>query len=145
MFGLSTAKLIAGAVAIAAFLSLVGLAYSWKSRMESRGVELTTICVATRAAADNPKMNCKAVPEQVKLLGQAVTDLKKGITDRNVAIAAQKAEDDREKAQAVAARNRAQKRATAAETAASRYLASSRQPVPAGACEPSATVKGTWQ
>jgi hypothetical protein len=49
--GLSTAKLIGLAIAVAAILSFVLLAFHWKHQAADRGEKLAVICQATRDAS----------------------------------------------------------------------------------------------
>ncbi|MDB5584330.1 MAG: hypothetical protein JWR80_9506 [Bradyrhizobium sp.] len=73
---LSTAKLIALAVAAAAILSFMLLAFHWKSAMEDRGQQLVLACDATRKAANRPKLDCKQTPQQIQFLGDALDAVK---------------------------------------------------------------------
>jgi hypothetical protein len=149
MFGFSTVKLIALAVAAAAILSFVLLALHWKSAMEDRGAQLATICTATRLAADNPKMDCKLAPQQIGLMGQAIADDKAAIAKQNTAVNALATESARQKAEGAAAVSKAQGRAQSAEATASRLAASARAggavAGPTAACKPSKALAGAWQ
>lgn len=143
MFGFSTVKLIGAAIAAAAVLSFVLLALHWKSTMTSRGAELATICAATRTAADNPKMDCKLIPQEVALLGQSMATLKAGVADQNAKIAAFGQQTTQEQADSAKASQMAQERAGKAQATSTRLDASSRA---GGApCEPSKALKGSWR
>jgi hypothetical protein len=147
MFGLSTVKLIGLAIAAAAILSFVLLAFHWKHQAADRKEQLATICAATRTVAANPKLACKAVPQQITLLGQAITDLKAGIAKQNAAIDAMGKESARQQADAAKAAQDARERARGAEATAERLRASahSTQRLPGGVCEPSKAVQETWR
>jgi hypothetical protein len=149
MFGFSTVKLIALAVAAAAILSFVLLALHWKSTMTDRGQQLATICAATRLAADNPKMDCKAVPQQIGLMGTDIANLKAGLDKQNAAVTALGTESDRQKAEAAVAVSKAATRAQGVEGTIERLKASSRASgPPAGSqavCVPSKEVQRDWQ
>jgi hypothetical protein len=69
MFGLSIAKLVGLAIAAAAILSFVTLAFHWKDTMTARGKQLDTICAATRAAANRPKLDCARSADEITFLG----------------------------------------------------------------------------
>jgi len=146
MFGFSTAKLIAFAVAAAAILSFVLLALHWKSTMEDRDAQLATICASVRAAANNPKMGCKAAPQQIGLMGTAIADLKTGIADRNAKIVAQGKETVQWKQIAAEASLKAQGRANEHQKVSAALVTSARSPERlAKPCEPSATLVGAWK
>ena len=143
---LSTAKLIALAVAAAAILSFVLLAFHWRDTMTARGKQLDTICAATRAAADNPKLDCKLVAQQIGLMGKSIADLKTGIAHQNAAVNALAVESDRQKAAAVQASRIAQERARAAEATSARLAASSRSGgAVAKPCLPSPALVDAWK
>jgi hypothetical protein len=59
-----------------AVLLFVGLALHWKSTMTARGEQLATICAATRAAADSPKLPCVQVPQQIAALGATIINVR---------------------------------------------------------------------
>lgn len=143
--GLSTAKLIALAVAAAAILSFVLLAFHWKAQAADRKAELATICQATRDAAGKPKLDCKQVALQIKYLGEAVGTLKGAIRSQNAAVDALGVETARQQAEAAQATKAAEKRASRAESASERLLASARsserQSKP---CEPSKALNDAW-
>jgi hypothetical protein len=75
MFGLSIAKLVGLAIAAAAILSFVTLAFHWKDTMTARGKQLDTICAATRAAANRPKLDCARSADEITFLGDALKDV----------------------------------------------------------------------
>jgi Sec-independent protein translocase protein TatA len=146
MMGLSTAKLIGLAIAAAAILSFVLLAFHWKSQAADRREKLEIICKTTREAADNPKLGCGSVPEQIGALGASVKNLKAGIAAQNAAVNALAAESDRQKAAASQAVLRAATRAHEAESTVERLRASSRSTVaPSAPCKPSRTVEEIWK
>jgi hypothetical protein len=72
MFGFSTVKLIGLAVAAAAILSFVLLAFHWKSAMTERGEKLAVICQTTRTASGVPKLKCGEVAAQIQFMGEAL-------------------------------------------------------------------------
>jgi hypothetical protein len=77
MMGLSTAKLIGGLVAILLVLGLVAERSRWMHRAHTAEAENATVCAAIRAAADNPKMDCKRAAQQVGLMGQSIANRKR--------------------------------------------------------------------
>lgn len=146
MFGFSTAKLIGLAVAAAAILSFVLMAFHWKEQAADRAEKLALICQTTRDAAVNPKLACKDVPVQITLLGKAVTNLKAGIASQNFAINrmadATKAAQDA----AATAQKRASQRVERVEATSTRLSASSRSSVSqAKPCAPSKALTETWR
>jgi hypothetical protein len=146
MFGLSTVKLIGLAIAAAAILSFVTLAFHWKSTMTERGAQLSTICAAIRAAADNPKMDCRAVPQQIGELGKSIANLKAALADQNAKVVALGAETVRQRGLASQAAQEAAQRAKAPARASDSLQASARAPERlTKPCEPSDTLKGAWQ
>jgi len=147
MFKLPSIPMLIGlAIAAAAILSFVLLAFHWKSQAADRKEQLATICAATRTAADNPKLACKAVPQQITLLGQAIADLKAGIAKQNAAIDAMGKESARQQEEAAKAVLSASTRARGAEDTASRLRASARSTAPLrGVCEPSKAVQENWR
>jgi hypothetical protein len=143
MMGLSTAKLIGGLVAILLVLGLVAERSRWMHRAHTAEAENATVCAAIRAAADNPKMDCKRAAQQVGLMGQSIANLKAGIAKQNAAVNALATESDRQKAEAAKAVSSAQGRAREAQATSARLAASSRSGGPA--CEPSKVLKGAWR
>lgn len=143
--GLSTIKLIGIGLAALFLLGLIAERGRWMHRAHSAEAELATICASVRAAADNPKMDCKRAVQQIGLMGQSIADLKTGIAHQNAAVSALATESERQKAEAAQASRKAVTRAHEAEATASRLIASARSNVPSRACEPSKTVKDTWQ
>lgn len=141
--GLSTAKLIGLAIAVAAILSFVLLAFHWKHQAADRGEKLAVICQATRDASGQPKLKCSEVPAQIKFMGEAIGTLTQAIHKQNDAVTAMGAESERQKAEAAKASQAAQKRSTGAQATATRLEASSRAGGPP--CEPSKALKGAWQ
>lgn len=143
---ISAAKLIGfglGALAlIAAFFWFRG---ALNERAELRDWQ-DQVTVATRLAADNPKLAKKDVAQQVGLLGKAISDLKAGIANQNAAINAHAEETKRQQEAATVARKRALQRAERAEATASRLNASSRSSAAtARPCEPSEALTEAWQ
>lgn len=146
MIPVSTAKLIGLAIAAAAILSFVILAFHWKSTMAGRGKELATICAATRAAAENPKLDCKQVPAQIGQLGQSIAALKSAIADQNEAIASLGKHSADQQAAAAQASQVAQNRAGKAQATSGRLTASSRaSDAQAKPCAPSKALTDAWQ
>jgi hypothetical protein len=75
MFGLSITKLIGLAVAAAAILGFVTLAFYWRDTMTARGKQLDTICVNVRLAANRPKLDCTRSADEITFLGDALKDV----------------------------------------------------------------------
>ena len=144
--GLSTAKLIALAIAAAAILSFVALAFHWRDTMTSRGKELGTICAATRAAADNPKLDCKLVAQQIGELGKSVDALKGALASQNAAVNALAAESAREQQNAARASQEAAQRAKRPQQVSDSLAASARAPERSSApCQASKALVGAWK
>jgi len=148
MFGLSSlyVKLIGGLAAALILLSLIAERTRWMHRAHDAEAQVAAACDATKGAAANPKLACKDMPQQIRLLGQAITDLKAGIAKQNAAVTALATESDRQKAEAAVAVSRAQGRAQAAQATSDRLAASSRSGgAVAKPCEPSKALVGAWQ
>lgn len=146
MMGLSTAKLIGSLVAILIVFGLVAERSRWMHRAHSAEAENATVCAAIRAAADNPKMDCKRAAQQVGLMGQSIADLKAGIAHQNTAVNALAAESDRQKAEAAKAVLSARGRAREAQATSDRLAASSRSGgAVAKPCDPSKALEGAWR
>jgi multidrug efflux pump subunit AcrA (membrane-fusion protein) len=146
MFGLSTAKLIAFAIAAAAIIGFVTWSFSLRTRLEHRDAQLAAICAATRTAANQPKLDCKQVPQQIGFLGQTVTALSNALKAQNSAVEAlgQQSADQQQKA--AQASQAAQGRAREAEATSTRLNASSRSgEALAKPCAPSRALKEAWQ
>jgi hypothetical protein len=146
MMGLSTAKLIGGLVAILLVLGLVAERSRWMHRAHTAEAENATVCAAIRAAADNPKMDCKRAAQQVGLMGQSIANLKAGIAKQNAAVNALATESDRQKAEAANAVLSAATRARASQATSDRLAASSRSgEAQAKPCDASKALKGAWR
>jgi sensor histidine kinase YesM len=146
MFGaLSTVKLIGLAIAAAAILSFVTLAFHWKNTMTARGQELEVICKATRVAADRPKLDCKLVTQQISLFGQNIATLKDGIARQNQKISAYEVENKRQQQELDAANKAAAKRVVNVVSVSKRLDASSKEPErQTKPCEPSKALQNIW-
>lgn len=137
--------MIAGGLAILAF---VLLAFHWRNTMTERGQQLATICAATRAAADNPKLDCAQVPSQISELGKSIATLKAALADQNAKVAALGAETARQQADSAEALKRATTRADAALTQSERLKASAAHNASgaaSGACQPSKALTEAWK
>lgn len=148
MFGLSSLymKLIGGLVVALILLGLIADRGRWMHRAHNAEAENATVCAAVRAAADNPRMDCKLAAQQVGLLGQAIANLKAGVVHQNAAVKALSVESDRQKAEAAKAVLSAQGRAREAQATSDRLAASSRSgEAVAKPCEPSKALKGAWR
>lgn len=143
MFGLSYIKLAGLAIAAAAILSFVLLAFHWKSAMTERGEKLAVICQSTRDASGNPKLKCAEVPAQIKFMGEAIGTLTTAIHKQNDAVAAMGTETARQQGESAKASQAVLGRAREAQATSSRLEASSRSGGPA--CEPSKALKGAWR
>jgi hypothetical protein len=149
MFGLSYVKLIAIGVGALAVIGILAMVNGWRVERNHLRDWQTTVLAATRDAAVNPKLATKDVPAQIKLLGQAIADLKAGIAKQNAAVNALAVESDRQKAEASQAVLKALGRAQAAQATSARLMASARSgSAPAGsaaACKPSNALTEAWQ
>jgi hypothetical protein len=140
-------KLIGYGVGALALIGLLLTINGWRVERNRLRAWQTEVVSATRTAADNPKLGKKDVAAQIKLLGQAITDLKAGIAKQNAAIDAMGKESARQQADAAKAAQDARERARGAEATAERLRASahSTQRLPGGVCEPSKAVQETWR
>lgn len=149
MPSLATAKLIGIGVGALAVIALLAMVNGWRVERNHLRDWQTTVLVATRDASGSPKLAAKDVPQQIKLLGQAVADLKAGLAKQTAAVNAQAAEDARQKAEASQAVLKALGRAQAAQATSARLMASARSgSAPAGsaaACKPSKALTEAWQ
>jgi hypothetical protein len=143
MPSIATLKLIGYGVGALAVIALLAMVNGWRVERNHLRDWQTTVVVAARDASGSPKLAAKDVPQQIKLLGQAVIDLKLRIVEQNAAVAALGAESEREKAAAEQAARSAEKRAQGAQATSARLTASSRAGGPP--CEPSKALKGAWQ
>lgn len=142
----STAKLIALAVAAAAILSFVLLAFHWKGQAADRKEKLELICKATRDAADNPKMNCGNVTLQIGELGASVKNTTAALDRQNAAVNALAVANAKAQQDAVKAVSAAAQRAKAAQSVSDRLSASANDPARKKApCAPSETLAGAWR
>lgn len=146
MFGFSTAKLIALAVAAAAILSFVLLAFHWKAQAADRKEKLTIICTATREASDNPKLGCGNVVTQIGAMGVSLKDTKAALARQNAAVADLGAKTTAQQAEAARASVKAQERSKGALVTSARLTASAHSATAvAKPCLPSDALKGAWQ
>lgn len=143
---ISTAKLIGFGVGVIAVLGFVFLALSWRSERNALRDWQAVTLAATRDAVANPKLKARDVPQQVRLLGQAVAGLKSSIARQNAEIDRLDrltAEQQRNAAEAAQA---ARTRAKAADRASGSLIASSRSSERlAKPCEPSEALKEAWR
>lgn len=144
--GLPTAKLIGLGLGILALIA----AFFWFRGVLNERAELRDwqeqVTVATRLAADNPKLAKKDVAQQVGLLGKAIADLKAGIANQNAAINAHAEETKRQQEASAIAQKRVLQRAERAEATSRRLDASSRSSAAtAKPCDPSATLTEAWR
>jgi hypothetical protein len=144
--GLSTVKLIGGLVALLLLAALVADRGRWMHRAHNAEAQLAAICTATRAAANQPKLDCKQVPQQITFMGEAVQALSNSLKVQNAAVSALGEQTKAQQAEAAKARQKAAESAQEAEAASQRLDASSRQKPPQGpACAPSKTVEEQWR
>lgn len=134
---------IGGAVALIIF---VIVALGWRSERNElrdwRGVTVT----ATREASGQPRLAIAAVPQQIRLLGQARIDLEYAVDDQNKRIRAMAAADVEHQAAAAKARQDAQEAQRGRSAVIDRLGRSASAPAPSAAqCEPSATLKEYWK
>jgi hypothetical protein len=114
--------------------------------MTARGEQLAAICTATRAAANQPKLDCKQTAQQITFMGEAVQALSNSLKVQNAAVSALGEQTKAQQAEAAKARQKAQERARGAEAAADRLIASSRSAVPQGPpCKASKAVEEAWK
>lgn len=118
----------------------------WMERAQTAETQLNVICADVRKAAGNPKLGCKDAPEQIRLLGKAVADLKGAIGRQNAAVTQLGAETKRQQQASAVAQKRAEKRAGLASGTAEGLMASSRsrdrQERP---CEASEALQEAWR
>lgn len=146
MFGLSTFKLIGAGVAALILLALVADRVRWMHRAHNAEGQVAAACTATREAAANPKLSCGRMPEQIRLLGKSIADLKAAIATQNAAVNALGAKSKADQAAAASAAKVAEKRAQGAEATAERLRASARSSVaPSASCKPSRVVEEMWK
>lgn len=145
MFGLSTlyTRIIGGAIALAAVVSFVLLAFHWKSQAADRKQSLETICGVTRIASGQPKLKCGDVPKQIQFMGEAVGTLTQTLHKQNDAVAAMGSETVKQQADSAKASQAAQERAGKAQATSGRLDASSRSN--AAPCTPSKALQETWK
>lgn len=138
-------KLIGIGVAALILLALVADRVRWMHRAHNAEGQIVAACTATREAAAN-KVDCKRMPEQIRLLGTAIKDLKAGIATQNAAVNALGAKSKADQAAAAQASQAAQARARGAEATAERLRASARSTVaPSAFCKPSKVVEEMWK
>jgi hypothetical protein len=144
--GLSTVKLIGGAVAALMLLGLILGLKHYHHLANERGAKLAAICETTRTASGNPKLKCAEVPQQIQFMGDAIGTLTSAIHKQNEAVAAMGAETARQQGESAKASERAQERSKGAQATSTRLAASSRSSeAQAKPCEPSKALKGSWQ
>lgn len=146
MMGLSTIKLFGIGVGALALIALVVTILGWRSERNALRLQVAAACTATRDAAANPKLDCKDMPQQIRLLGQSIADLKAGIARQNAAVnalsdASAKAQQDAEKAVSAA-----KERVKAAQATADRLARSAGDPARGKRpCEASDALKESWR
>lgn len=146
MMGFSTAKLIAFGIGLIAVLGFIALALSWKAERNELRDWQAVVVSATQDASANPKLLERDVPQQIRLLGEAVADLKSSVGRQNAAIDQLTKRTQEQQRNASEALQDARTRARAAEGASARLMASSRAERGSEAvCEPSETVKELWR
>jgi hypothetical protein len=144
--GLSPVALIGLAIAAAGILSFVFMAFHWKHQAADRKDQLATVCQATRSAANNPKLDCKQVPQQIQFMGEAIQALHGELAKQNAAIDALGAKSEADQAAADRAILSASKRARGPEATSASLMASSRAGErQAKPCEPSKALEGAWR
>lgn len=117
-----------------------------RSLAKERGDKLATICTATRAASNNPKLKCAEMPVQIGFMGEAIGTLTRAVDKQNAAVDAMGVETKRQQSDSARAAQAARERAGRAEATAARLTASSRAGgAVARPCEPSETLKESWR
>lgn len=142
----STLKLIGIGLGALALIALLAMVNGWRVERDHLRVQVTAACDATREASANPKLACKAMPQQIRLLGKAVLDLKFAIIDQNTAIGEMAAESERQRRNAAQAAEKARQRANGASKVSDSLIASSRSGERLNKpCEPSKALEGAWK
>ena len=146
MLNLATLKLIGYGVGALAVIALLAMVLGWKSERDHLRAWQGEVVAATREASANPKLDKKAVAQQIRFLGQAMADLKAGLAQQNAAVNALAAESDRQSKEAARAVSKAQGRAREAQVTSDRLAASSRSGGRSSApCEPSKVLTEAWK
>lgn len=146
MFGLSYVKLIGIGIGALAVIALLAMINGWRVERNHLRDWQTTVLAASREAAANPKLDKKDTAQQIKLLGQAIANLKAGIARQNAAVNALALESGRQKADAAQAVLKAQGRAQTAQASSTRLTASSlSSEAVAKPCAPSKALEGAWR
>lgn len=143
---LAIAKL-AGALLLAlALVLLVQDRNRWKTKATGYDAELTNVLVATRIAADNPKLGRAGVVPQIQLLGSALQSTTAALNGQTAAVKRLGDETARARRDADQAFQHGVKRAGAAVAAQQRLEASAASPDRLKApCEFSDTLKEQWR
>jgi hypothetical protein len=143
MPSLGTLKLIGGLVALLLLAALVADRGRWMHRAHNAEAQLAAICTATRAAANQPKLDCKQTAQQITFMGEAVQALSNSLKVQNAAVSALGEQTKAQQAEAAKASRNAEKRAQEAQGVSDRLIASSRS---AGApCKASPEAERQWQ
>ena len=145
----ATLKLIGLGVGALALIFLVAMVLDWRSERNELRAWQDSVLTTTREASANPKLKARDVPQQIRLLGQSVAELKAAIARQNAAVDAIAKESAKAQEDAQKATSAAKERANAAEATADRLRASAARPragnAPSCACEPSETLKEAWR
>lgn len=149
MPSLSMLKLIGAGVAALILLAVFADRVRWMHRAHNAEGQVAAACTATREAAANLKLNCDRMPEQIRLLGKSIADLKAGIATQNAAVNALGAKSKADQAAAAGAVLKAATRAREAEATSERLRASTRAGGAVagsqGQCKPSRAVEDAWR
>lgn len=145
--GLSTVKLIGGLVALLILVGLIADRGRWMHRAHNDEAQLATICASVRAAADNPKLDCKKVPQQIAALGDSLKATTAALNDQNAKVAALGQQTVEQQAQSSAALKTAMGRARKAQATSERLAISSRSTPPQNAPQGqfSKAFEDAWQ
>jgi hypothetical protein len=143
---LATAKLIGYGLAALALIALVATVLGWRSERNALRARVAATCAVTKAAADNPRLSCKAVDAQIRELGRSIANLKGALARQNAAVTALSDASAKAQDEAVKAISASKERVKAAQGQSDRSAASARDPARGKApCEPSAELKGAWR
>lgn len=138
-------KLLGGLLACLALWLLVQDRNRWKGKAADRQATINLICNEVRTAAGNKDMACGETVAQVQALGRSLRAVTGALEHQNGAIAALKAGQVRDQAEAAKLTRRNAPRlerasGTAAQLDASARAADRHQKP----CEPSSTLRKAW-
>lgn len=141
-----TMKLIGGIAVALALAVAVHLARYWHAQATAARDQVTAICSAARAAAHNPKLDCRDTAEQVRTLGDSLEQTTGALERQSAAVNALAVKTAELQQSASAATQAGRERAADAQRVAGGLIASSRSSERvAKPCEPSEALKEAWK